>query len=28
MQLGNDILSNLLNEFWPDVKRHLPFHAK
>lgn len=28
MQLGNDIISNLLTEFWPDMKRHLPFHAK
>lgn len=25
MQLGNDAISNLLTEFWPDVKRRLPF---
>ncbi len=25
MQLGNDMISNLLTEFWPDIKRHLPF---
>jgi hypothetical protein len=25
-QLGNDAISNVLTEFWPDVKRHLPFH--
>jgi hypothetical protein len=26
MQLGNDLISNLLTEFWPDIKRRLPFH--
>jgi hypothetical protein len=25
MALGNDAISNLLTEFWPDVKRRLPF---
>jgi hypothetical protein len=25
-QLGNDAISNVLTEFWPDVKRHLHFH--
>jgi hypothetical protein len=25
MALGNDMLSNLLTEFWPDIRRHLPF---
>jgi hypothetical protein len=24
-QLGNDAISNVLTEFWPDVKRHIPF---
>lgn len=28
MALGNDVISNLLTEFWPDVKRHLPFRKK
>jgi hypothetical protein len=29
MALGNDAISNLLTEFWPDVKRRLPFlHRK
>jgi len=23
LQIGNDVISNLLTEFWPDVKRHL-----
>ena len=23
LQVGNDVISNLLTEFWPDVKRHL-----
>jgi hypothetical protein len=30
MALGNDAISNLLTEFWPDIKRHLhfrPHHA-
>ena len=26
MQLGNDVISNLLTEFWPDIRRRLPFH--
>jgi len=26
MTLGNDMVSNLLTEFWPDIRRHLPFH--
>jgi hypothetical protein len=26
MQLGNDVIANLLTEFWPDIKRRLPFH--
>ena len=26
LTLGNDALSNLLTEFWPDIKRRLPFH--
>jgi len=26
MALGNDMVSNLLTEFWPDIKRRLPFH--
>jgi hypothetical protein len=25
MQLGNDAISNLLTEFWPDLRRHLRF---
>ena len=26
LQVGNDVVSNLLTEFWPDVRRHLqPF---
>lgn len=25
MALGNDAISNLLTEFWPDIKRHLRF---
>jgi hypothetical protein len=25
MQLGNDAISNLLTEFWPDIKHHLRF---
>lgn len=25
-QLGNDAVSNILTEFWPDIKRRLPFH--
>ncbi len=28
MQLGNDVVSNLLTEFWPDIRRHLPFHKQ
>jgi hypothetical protein len=29
MALGNDAISNLLTEFWPDVKRRVPFlHRK
>jgi len=24
MALGNDAISNLLTEFWPDIKRRLP----
>ncbi|MEO8027260.1 MAG: hypothetical protein ABI823_12345 [Bryobacteraceae bacterium] len=28
MTLGNDMVSNLLTEFWPDIKRRLPFHKK
>lgn len=29
LSLGNDMMSNLLTEFWPDIKRHmLPHHAK
>jgi len=29
MALGNDAISNLLTEFWPDIKRRLPsFHRK
>lgn len=26
MLLGNDMISNVLTEFWPDIKRRLPFH--
>jgi hypothetical protein len=26
MALGNDMVSNLLTEFWPDIKRRVPFH--
>ena len=25
LNIGNDVLSNLLTEFWPDIKRRLPF---
>ncbi len=25
LNLGNDALSNMLTEFWPDIKRRLPF---
>jgi len=25
MSLGNDMISNLLTEFWPDIKRKMPF---
>jgi hypothetical protein len=29
MSLGNDMISNLLTEFWPDIKRRMPFlHRK
>ncbi len=28
MAVGNDVVSNLITEFWPDVKRHLPFRKK
>lgn len=28
MALGNDMISNLLTEFWPDIKRHLPFRKR
>ena len=28
MALGNDMVSNLLTEFWPDIKRRLPFHRR
>jgi hypothetical protein len=28
MALGNDAISNLLTEFWPDIKRRLPFHHR
>ena len=24
MSVGNDVISNLLNEFWPDIRRRLP----
>ena len=24
IQLGNDFMANLLTEFWPDIKHHLP----
>jgi hypothetical protein len=26
LALGNDMVSNLLTEFWPDIRRRLPFH--
>ena len=25
MALGNDVISNLLTEFWPDIRRRIPF---
>jgi hypothetical protein len=28
MGLGNDMISNLVTEFWPDIKRRLPFHHR
>lgn len=28
MALGNDMISNLITEFWPDVRRHLPFRHR
>jgi hypothetical protein len=28
IQLGNDALSNLLTEFWPDIKHHLRFRRR
>ncbi len=28
MQLGNDTISNMITEFWPDVKRNIPFLHK
>lgn len=28
MSLGNDMISNMLTEFWPDIKRHLPFQHR
>ena len=28
LALGNDIVSNLLTEFWPDIKHHLPFRHR
>ena len=28
MQLGNDAISNLLTEFWPDIKHHLRFRRR
>jgi hypothetical protein len=28
MQLGNDAISNLLTEFWPDIKQHLRFRRR
>lgn len=28
MSLGNDMISNLLTEFWPDIKRKVPFLHK
>jgi hypothetical protein len=28
MALGNDMISNLLTEFWPDIRRRLPFHRR
>ena len=27
MQLGNDVISNLVTEFWPDIKRRLRFRG-
>lgn len=28
MALGNDMMTNLLTEFWPDIKRRLPFKRR
>lgn len=28
MALGNDMIANLLTEFWPDIKRRLPFRGR
>ena len=28
MALGNDMISNMLTEFWPDIKRKIPFLRK
>ena len=28
MSLGNDMISNMLTEFWPDIKRKIPFLHK
>ena len=28
LSLGNDVISNLLTEFWPDIRRHLPFRKQ
>jgi len=28
LSLGNDMISNMMTEFWPDIKRRLPFHHK
>lgn len=28
MALGNDVISNLLTEFWPDIRRRLPFRHR
>jgi hypothetical protein len=25
IQIGNDVVANLITEFWPDIKRHMPF---
>jgi hypothetical protein len=25
-QLGNDAITNVMTEFWPDIRRHLHFH--